>query len=159
MIDAYIGIGSNLEIPVQQVQQALIELDKIRNTRLTQASPLYRSAPLGPPDQPDYINAVAAVTTTLSPDDLLDDLQTIEHKHQRVRTIRWGPRTLDLDLLLYDSLRQDEPRLTLPHPRMHERIFVLQPLYDIAPELEIPGRGALKTLLQQCPPLSIERIE
>ena len=159
MINAYIGIGSNLETPLQQVRQALIELDAIPDTRCVQASPLYHSAPLGPSDQPDYINAVAAVTTARTPNELLANLQAIENNHHRVRKIHWGPRTLDLDLLLYDQLQQDDPHLTLPHPRMHERIFVLQPLYDIAPELHIPGRGSLTTLLKQCPPLPIEQIK
>lgn len=158
MASAYIGIGSNLENPLAQVKQALLELDTLPESHSTKISPLYRTAPLGPADQPDYINAVAALNTQLTPVVLLKHLQMIEQAHQRVRKIHWGPRTLDLDLLLYDQLQQHDPQLTLPHPRMHERIFVLQPLYDIAPELTIPEHGNIEGLLKSCPRLGIERI-
>jgi 2-amino-4-hydroxy-6-hydroxymethyldihydropteridine diphosphokinase len=157
--DAYIGIGSNLEAPVEQVCQALIELNDIPHTYLTAQSSLYRSAPLGPADQPYYINAAAGVRTSLSPESLLEELQSIENRHGRIRTVRWGPRSLDLDLLMYGNLQQSHPDLTLPHPGIQERVFVLQPLYDIAPDLYIPGRGEVKSLLQTCPRLYIERLE
>ncbi|MFO1351235.1 MAG: 2-amino-4-hydroxy-6-hydroxymethyldihydropteridine diphosphokinase [Gammaproteobacteria bacterium] len=157
---AYIGIGSNLDQPLRNVRAALAELDAIPQTRLVKRSPLYRSEPVGPPGQPDYINAVAALDTELAPLALLEALQTIEQRHGRVRTLRWGPRTLDLDVLLYDDLHQTDPRLILPHPRLHERAFVLYPLSDIAPaNLEVPGRGSLMTLLRECPPLRLERLE
>jgi 2-amino-4-hydroxy-6-hydroxymethyldihydropteridine diphosphokinase len=159
MAIAYIGIGSNLNAPVDQVRQAILELERIPNTCNVVCSPLYLSAPLGPTDQPDYINAVAGIETSLSPNALLNALQDIEQRHGRVRNVRWGPRTLDLDLLLYDDLRQNDSALILPHPRMHERIFVLQPLRDIAPELAIPGLGKIEQLLRNCPPLDIRRLE
>lgn len=155
-VRAYLGIGSNLNDPVIQVQQACQALAQLPVSQLIARSPLYRSAPVGgPPDQPDYLNAVAALDTALNPDELLAALQAIEIQQGRVRTVRWGPRTLDLDVLLYGSLQRDDPRLTLPHPRLQERAFVLYPLYDIAPDLTIPGQGALAKLLRNCPPLPL----
>lgn len=156
MARAYVGLGSNQADPVAQVRHALDELDALPRTRRVAHSPLYRSAPVGPDDQPDFINAVAALDTTLGADTLLSALQAIEQAHGRVRTRRWGPRTLDLDLLLYGDLQRDDPRLSLPHPRLHERAFVLQPLYTIAPQLRIPGRGMLTDLLANCPSQAIE---
>jgi 2-amino-4-hydroxy-6-hydroxymethyldihydropteridine diphosphokinase len=151
---AFIGVGSNLNNPVAQVQQAFHGLAELPASRLIARSPLYRTAPVGgPAGQPDYVNAVAALDTMLEPDELLTALQAIEIQQGRVRTVRWGPRTLDLDILLYGSLQRDDPRLTLPHPRLQERAFVLYPLYDIAPDLMIPGQGALAKLLRNCPPL------
>ncbi|MGB5062350.1 MAG: 2-amino-4-hydroxy-6-hydroxymethyldihydropteridine diphosphokinase, partial [Candidatus Competibacter sp.] len=108
---------------------------------------------------PDYLNAAAALDTMLAPDELLAALQTIETAQGRTRTVRWGPRTLDLDLLLYDQLVLDEPRLTLPHPRLHERAFVLYPLYDIAPYLAIPGHGLLSELLIKFPQTALVRLD
>lgn len=149
---AWIGLGSNLDDPVAQVSRALDALAGIEQTYLLQASSLYASPPMGPPDQPEYVNAVAGLLTTLTPDALLDALQAIEQAHGRVRTgERWGPRTLDLDLLLYDDLQLETGRLTLPHPGLHERAFVLHPLAEVAPELVIPGRGPLRALLRDCP--------
>jgi 2-amino-4-hydroxy-6-hydroxymethyldihydropteridine diphosphokinase len=159
MVDAYIGIGSNLEAPVEQVRKAITELNNIPDTQLTTQSFFYRSAPLGSPGQPDYINAVARVETSLLPYELLNELQIIEKRHGRIRNVRWGPRTLDLDLLIYGNLQQDDPDLTIPHPGISERIFVLQPLHDIAPNLYIPGWGQLENLLLACPKLDIERFE
>ncbi|MDQ5910342.1 MAG: 2-amino-4-hydroxy-6-hydroxymethyldihydropteridine diphosphokinase [Pseudomonadota bacterium] len=159
-VRAYIGMGSNLQNPVAQVRQAFQALAGLPASRFIACSPLYRTAPVsGPPDQPDYVNAVAALDTALSPDELLTALQRIETSQGRVRTVRWGPRTLDLDLLLYDALQRDDSRLTLPHPRLHERAFVLYPLYDIAPDLTIPGRGPLIELRKNCPPLSLIRLD
>jgi 2-amino-4-hydroxy-6-hydroxymethyldihydropteridine diphosphokinase len=159
-VRAYIGIGSNLNDPVIQVQQAFQALAKLPASQLIARSPRYRSAPVGgPPDQPDYLNAVAALDTALNPDELLAALQAIEIQQGRVRTVRWGPRTLDLDVLLYGSLQRDDPRLTLPHPRLQERAFVLYPLYDIAPDLVIPGKGVLAKLLRNCPPLILTRLD
>jgi len=154
---AYVALGSNLANPEAQVRRAFEELNDLLRTTCVARSPLYRTEAVGPP-QPDYINAVAQLDTDLASQALLDELQAIERAHQRLRVIRWGPRTLDLDLLLYDELRQDHPRLTLPHPRLHERAFVLQPLFDIAPDLDIPGHGSLATLLDRCPPLAIQRL-
>jgi 2-amino-4-hydroxy-6-hydroxymethyldihydropteridine diphosphokinase len=157
---AYIGIGGNLDDPVSQVRRALQALAALPACRRVAQSPLYRSAPVGgPPDQPDYINAVAALDTTLAPKSLLAALQALEEAQGRVRTERWGPRTLDLDLLLYDRLVSDDPLLTLPHPRLHQRAFVLYPLYDIAPDLAIPGRGPLAELLARCPARAITRLD
>lgn len=157
-IHAYVGLGSNLDDPVAQIRRAFAELDAIPDTCCVSRSPLYRSAPLGPRDQPDFINAVAGLDTRLDADRLLTELQAIEQAHDRVRTRRWGPRTLDLDLLLYGDLRRLDPRLSLPHPRLHERAFVLYPLYNIDPALHIPGLGPLENLLQHCPSQTIERL-
>jgi 2-amino-4-hydroxy-6-hydroxymethyldihydropteridine diphosphokinase len=144
----YIGLGSNLEGPRGQVERALEELAGLPQSRLLRHSRLYRSAPLGPEGQPDYINAVAALETALSPLDLLDELQRIETLHGRVRGERWGARTLDLDLLLFGEERIELPRLKVPHPEMANRAFVLIPLAEIAPAgLVIPGLGSLDRLL------------
>ena len=160
-VTAYIGLGSNLQQPIQQVKQALLHLAEIPQTRLINASPLYRSAPLGPADQPDYINAVAAVTTRLSPLALLDALQAIERQQGRVREgERWGPRTLDLDLLLYADQQIRNDRLTVPHPGLGERNFVLYPLHDIAgKDLRIPGLDTLEHLLDACSRQGLELVE
>lgn len=160
-VTAYIGLGSNLQQPIQQINQALQLLKDIPRTHLITASPLYRSEPLGPADQPDYINAVAALATGLSPLELLDALQAIERQQGRVREgERWGPRTLDLDLLLYGDLQIHNERLTVPHPGLGERNFVLYPLYDIAGEdLRIPGLDALGHLLLACPRQGLELLE
>jgi 2-amino-4-hydroxy-6-hydroxymethyldihydropteridine diphosphokinase len=157
---AYIGIGSNLDDPVSHVRRAFEALTGILASCCVARSPLYRTAPVGgPPDQPDYINAVAALDTGLTPQQLLMVLQALELAHGRTRTARWEARTLDLDLLLYDQLTCDDPWLTLPHPRLHERAFVLYPLYDIAPTLTIPGRGRLSELLANCPQQTVVRLD
>jgi 2-amino-4-hydroxy-6-hydroxymethyldihydropteridine diphosphokinase len=154
---AYVGLGSNLGEPVAHVQQALAQLDAIHQTRLIVASRLYRTAPLGPQDQPDFINAVAGLQTRLAPRNLLDELQRLEAAHGRVREgLRWGPRTLDLDILLYDDLQMDEPDLRIPHPGMAMRAFVLKPLQELAADLIIPGLGSLEALLATCPPWQME---
>ena len=150
-VDAYIGLGSNLEAPERQVRLALTELAALDQTEFEQASPLYWSAPLGPPGQPEFVNAAARLRTRLEPLHLLDALQAIEQGHDRVRGERWGPRTLDLDLLLYGGERIDSERLIVPHPRLHERRFVLQPLADIAPDLRLPDGRRIAELLLRCP--------
>ncbi|MFO7604106.1 MAG: 2-amino-4-hydroxy-6-hydroxymethyldihydropteridine diphosphokinase [Gammaproteobacteria bacterium] len=151
MVTAYIGLGSNLDHPQTQLRQAIDAIAVLPGCRRLALSSLYRSRPLGPQDQPDYINAVMAIETTLAPLALLDELQAIEQAQGRVRGAeRWGPRTLDLDLLLYAAEEYDAPRLKIPHPGLHERSFVLYPLYEIAPALVIPGRGALVELLAHC---------
>ncbi|MDW7745817.1 2-amino-4-hydroxy-6-hydroxymethyldihydropteridine diphosphokinase [Halomonas sp.] len=137
---AWIGLGSNLDGPRAHVERALGELDRLPLTRRVAASRLYASAPVGPADQPDYINAVAQLETRLSPLALLDQLQALEQRHGRVRGRRWGARTLDLDLLLFDDQRVTLPRLTLPHPEMARRAFVLVPLAELAPHLVLDGR-------------------
>jgi 2-amino-4-hydroxy-6-hydroxymethyldihydropteridine diphosphokinase len=156
---AYIGLGSNLDGPQAQVVKAFDELAALPHTRLVARSPLYRSAPVEAPGQPDYVNAVAAVQTELSAAQLLEGLQGIEARHARQRSTRNAPRTLDLDLLLYDEMSLSSPMLTLPHPRMHLRAFVLQPLLDLDPRAEIPGRGAARELLRACATQAIERLD
>ncbi|MCH4812979.1 2-amino-4-hydroxy-6-hydroxymethyldihydropteridine diphosphokinase [Vreelandella neptunia] len=133
----YIGLGSNLESPVEQVREALHELATLPLSRLAAASSLYASRPVGPQDQPDFINAVVALDTRLSPLALLDQLQALEQQHRRRRQRHWGPRTLDLDLLLYANNTIDNPRLRVPHPHMTTRAFVLLPLAEIAPSLNL----------------------
>ena len=159
MITAYIGLGSNQGGPRAQIDQAFAELDGLPATRLAARSPLYRSAPIDAPGQPDFVNAVAAVETELSAAQLLEALQAIESRHGRERNYRHAPRTLDLDLLLFGDTAFASPTLTLPHPRMHERAFVLRPLLDLDPRAEIPGRGAARALLRTCTAQAIERIE
>ncbi|MEJ2480973.1 MAG: 2-amino-4-hydroxy-6-hydroxymethyldihydropteridine diphosphokinase [Acidihalobacter sp.] len=158
-VQAYVGLGSNLDQPEEQLLRALDELSRLPGTRLSASSGLYRNPPMGPVPQPDYVNAVAALETGLSPLELLDGLQAIEQAHGRMRIERWGPRTLDLDLLLYAERVIDEPRLQVPHPGLHERPFVLYPLAEIAPELIIPGRGSLAEWLAQCPSSGLARID
>lgn len=147
---ATIGLGANLNDPAAQVEYALTELGRLPGTRLIAHSSLYASAPVGYVDQPDFINAVAQVETTLAPRALLDALLDIEHRHGRERSFRNAPRTLDLDLLLYGHAHFHEAALTLPHPRMCERGFVLLPLLEIAPGTVIPGRGPAADWLAAC---------
>ena len=136
---AYVGIGSNLDDPVAQAALAFDALARIADTRLVARSPLYRSRPLGPADQPDYVNGAAALSTRLAPSALLAALRAIEDAHGRRRTgPRWGPRTLDLDLLLHGDSVLTTERLTLPHPGLTARNFVVYPLADIAPALVLP---------------------
>lgn len=159
-VAAYVGLGSNLADPHQQVRCALAELDEIEQTRCVAASSLYRSTPMGPPEQPDYVNAVAWLSTGLDAYGLLDALQLIEQRYGRVRTRqRWGPRTLDLDVLVYGGQVLEDPLLTIPHAGIAERAFVLYPLYEIAPDLQIPRYGPLGTLLSACPRGTLQRIE
>lgn len=141
----YIGLGSNLEDSRLHIERAFSELASLPQTQLTARSSLYGSKAVGP-IQPDYINAVAAVATTLEPLALLDRLQAIEQAHRRRRTLRWGPRTLDLDILLYADRVMASERLTLPHPRLTERNFVLVPLVEIAPHLQLPDGRAVAAL-------------
>ncbi|MEZ5614119.1 MAG: 2-amino-4-hydroxy-6-hydroxymethyldihydropteridine diphosphokinase [Rhodocyclaceae bacterium] len=146
-VRAYVALGSNLGDPLATVQAAFAALRGLPGSTLAAASSLYRSAPVGLKNQPDFINAVAALDTQRAADDLLDELFAIEARFGRRRAFRHAPRTLDLDLLLYGSETHDTPRLTLPHPRMHERAFVLLPLTEIAPDVLIPGRGPAAALL------------
>ena len=157
MTVAYVGLGANIGEPRRQLQAAIEELKGLPDTQLVLASDLYRSAPVDYADQPDFLNAVAKLDTALAPEALLDRLQDIENRHGRERSFAGAPRTLDLDLLLYGDRVLDTPRLTLPHPRMHERAFVLAPLSAIAPDAMIPGHGAAATLLAACSGQKIER--
>lgn len=154
---AYIGLGSNLDAPLEQVRQALSELDMLPLSRLLAASSLYASRPVGPQDQPDFINAVAALETRLSPLALLDQLQALEQQHRRRRQRHWGPRTLDLDLLLYGNAAIDTPRLRVPHPQMTARAFVLAPLAEIAPSLEL-HQQPLTAWLARSESMGLERL-
>ena len=147
---AFIGLGSNLEDPRSQLQRAFAELDELPETRLTARSSLYRSAPVGYLDQPEFVNAVAKIETALPPQALLQNLLQIEHRHGRERTFRNAPRTLDLDILLYGNVQLHEHGLTIPHPQMHLRLFVLQPLLEIAPDTTIPGIGQAAMAFEKC---------
>lgn len=157
-IVAYIALGANLGDPAAQVETACGELARLPETRLTTRSALYLSKPVGYADQPDFVNAVACVYTRLSPRDLMRALLEIEARHGRDRDFKNAPRTLDLDLLLYNGLMMHAPGLTLPHPRMTERPFVLLPLTEIAPDAIIPGHGRAADCLADLPTDGIERL-
>jgi 2-amino-4-hydroxy-6-hydroxymethyldihydropteridine diphosphokinase len=155
---AWIGLGSNLGQPERQLRAATWALAALPGSELGAVSPVYRSRAIGPGQQPDYLNAVAALETALAPLALLDALQDIEQRQGRVRTVRWGPRTLDLDILLYHDRTLDQPRLQVPHPRLAERAFVLYPLQDIAgPNLLLPDGAELGKLVSACPGDGLER--
>ena len=159
---AYVGMGSNLDEPRGQLEKAAQALGRLPDTRLVTLSPFYRSAPMGPAGQPDYVNAVAALLTELSPHGLLAELQRVEQSQGRIRNgVRWGPRTLDLDLLVFGTEEIDDAELTVPHPGIAERSFVLFPWRDIAPHLVIPARGSVSELARRldADPSTIERIE
>jgi 2-amino-4-hydroxy-6-hydroxymethyldihydropteridine diphosphokinase len=156
---AFVSLGSNLDEPQAQVEQAFVDIAALPATRLLARSSLYRTAPVSYCDQPDFINAVAYIETGLTPHELLDALLDLEHRRGRVRTFRNAPRILDLDVLLYDDLVCHEHGLTVPHPRMHERAFVLLPLLEIAPLCMIPGLGAAADRREGCADQAIERVE
>lgn len=156
---AYVALGSNLDDPEAQVERGFAALAALPHTVLIARSRLYRTPPWGVPDQPDFINAVARLETSIRPRELLDALLAIETRAGRVRGLRYGARILDLDLLLYGDCAICEPGLAIPHPRLHERAFVLLPLAEIAPDLEVPGYGRVTDLLKRvdvsgCVPLS-----
>ena len=155
---AYVALGSNLGDPRQQVLDAIAALARLADTRLLRRSALYRTPPWGVLEQPPFINAVAELDTGLSPRALLQALLAIEQRAGRVRAERNGPRTLDLDLLHVEGVRLDSPELTLPHPRMAERAFVLVPLHDLAPALSVPGLGTVAGLLARIDPAGCERL-
>jgi len=156
---AYIGLGSNLGEPRTQIERAFELLDAMPDTRLAARSSLYRSAPFGPVEQPDFVNAVALVLTTLGAWTLLGHLQKIERAQGRIADIRWGPRVLDLDLLVYGDRKIEEPSLTVPHTGIAKRNFVLLPLREIAPELVIPGLGHIGEIAVREHEPRISRIE
>ena len=155
---AFIALGSNLKNPIYQIRQAFDEISQLSSSKLLVYSSLYRSAPIGRLDQPDFINAVAKIETRLNPYELLSALLNIEKCHGRVRGSSNEPRTLDLDLLLYDDLKCDQHDLILPHPRLSQRAFVLKPLIEIAPHCHIPGYGDIAELLAQCHHQRVNRI-
>lgn len=163
MIDVprvYLGLGSNLAQPAEQLQSACKALAALPDSTLAAVSSLYASKPLGPADQPDYVNAVAALDTTLEPLQLLDALQQIEQQQGRQRKAeRWGPRTLDLDILLFGQQVIDLPRLQIPHYHMHARPFVLYPLAEIDSDLQLPDGRSLRELLQNCPLQGLQRLQ
>lgn len=160
MNQVYVGLGSNLDEPQLQLQRAVDSIANIENVKLHNTSSFYRSAPMGPQDQPDYINAVVKLSTDLSAEDLLDCLQEIENRQGRVRLQHWGARTLDLDILLFGKEEINTDRLIIPHCGISERNFVLYPLRDLVDgEFEIPGKGKLNLLLAQCPMTGITRLK
>ncbi len=146
-VRAAIALGSNLEDPEAQVRRGFDEIGELPTTRVLARSPLYRTAPVGYADQPDFVNACVLVETALGPRALLEALLAIEKRHGRVRDIPNGPRTLDLDIVLYGDAVIREPGLNVPHPRAHERDFVLKPLLDVWPDVVIPGRGRASDLV------------
>jgi 2-amino-4-hydroxy-6-hydroxymethyldihydropteridine diphosphokinase len=156
---AYVALGSNQDDPQSQVLRAFEALAGLRHSRLVAKSSLYRSPPLGPVAQPDFVNAVAGLLTTLSPAELLAELKRLEERLGRAQpVVRWGPRRIDLDLLVHGSHRIAEPGLTVPHPGIAERAFVLGPLAEIAPDLDVPGIGRVRTLAERLCSTTLQRI-
>jgi 2-amino-4-hydroxy-6-hydroxymethyldihydropteridine diphosphokinase len=156
-VTTYVGLGSNLGQPRRQLLAAFDELAQLPQTRLAARSGFYRSAPLGHAAQPDFLNAVARLETALAPEALLDALHAIERQHGRERPFPDAPRTLDLDLLLYGEAQIAGPRLNVPHPRMHERAFVLAPLLELDPQASVPGKGSAAGLFAACAAQRVER--
>ena len=156
---AYIGFGSNIEEPQTQIKKALVAIHAHEQISVQLCSHLYASAPMGPQNQPDYINAVCKITTSLTPIELLDLLQSIEHQHGRNRDgKKWGPRTLDLDILLYNNLTMDNDRLTLPHYGMAQREFVMVPLFEIEPDMVMNNGKSIAYWVSQCSFASLKRL-
>lgn len=160
MTPAYIGMGSNLQDPLLQLRLAYTALKALSQSRVDRVSGLYRSTAVGPGSQPDYLNAAACLFTALPPETLLEELQRIEQAQGRVRSEQWGPRTLDLDILLYGDISMTSASLTIPHPRIPERNFVLYPLREISDTtLVLPGGEDIDTLVQNCPGAAPVRTE
>ncbi len=158
-VRCYVGLGSNLDDPAVQVRRGLAALAALPDSAVQRSSSLYRSPPMGPPEQPDYVNAVCALDTRLPAARLLAHLLAIETRHGRVRgPLRWGARILDLDLLLYGSLESHDSDLMVPHPGLQERAFVLYPLLEIAPDLEVPTLGTIASLVRHCPIGGLEKL-
>jgi 2-amino-4-hydroxy-6-hydroxymethyldihydropteridine diphosphokinase len=155
---AVIGLGANLGDPVAQLQAAIAAIGRLPETRVTASSSFYRTAPVGHRAQPDFVNAAIAIDTALAPRALLEGLHAIERAAGRERSFKDAPRTIDLDVLIYDDRVVDEPGLTIPHPRLHERAFALAPLVEIAPEAVVPGRGRAADLLARCADQRIARL-
>lgn len=162
----YVALGANLGEPALQVSRAMQQLEQLGDFTLTACSSLYASSPMGPREQPDYVNAVCCARTRLAPLELLDQLQSLEKESGRIRAqpsdktgeTRWGPRPLDLDLLLYGQQVINVTRLTVPHPGMLQRSFVLVPLLEIAPDLEIPEKGAARDYLSSVEHFDLKRL-
>ena len=159
MTGAYIGLGSNQDMPCAQVAAAFEEIAALPRTRLTGRSPMYLTEPVDAPGQPPFVNAVAEVQTELGPQALLAALQGLEARHGRERPFRNAPRSLDLDLLLFGEATLETPTLILPHPRMHQRAFVLRPLLDLDPGASVPGRGTARELLRACAGQRLRRLD
>ena len=158
-VPAYVALGSNLDDPLSQVGRAIDALTTVPGTRLMLRSSAYRSRPMGPVEQPDFVNAAVALLTQLEPATLLGELKSLETRLGRaVPVVRWGPRLIDLDLLVHGQARCDTPTLTLPHRGIAERDFVLVPLAEISPSLDVPGVGRVDALLQRLAPSALERI-
>lgn len=158
-VRAYVGLGSNLDEPVRQLDRALAAIGGLPRTCLLARSRYYQNPPMDGSPQPDYVNAVAELETGLAPETLLDRLLCIEREQGRERgAVRWGPRTLDLDLLVYGGLQRADTRLTLPHPGIAERAFVLLPLHEIAPSLQVPGHGPISALLSSISAVLLEQL-
>lgn len=158
-IRVFIGLGSNLDDPVAQVQDAIEELDMLPDTLVVARSSLYGSKPMGPQDQPDYVNAVVALDTLLSAEDLFERMLKIETRAGRTRAgEQWGPRVIDLDLLIYGKNTINSDTLTVPHPGMHERDFVIIPLAEVAGNISIPGHGLLTTLINKVENHSLKKL-
>jgi 2-amino-4-hydroxy-6-hydroxymethyldihydropteridine diphosphokinase len=155
----FIGLGSNLENPLEQIKTAIKDMKAMVDTELVACSSLYKSPPMGPQDQPDYINAAIELDTTLTAHSLLDELQKIEQQHGRVRKRHWGERTLDLDILVYGEQVLDDDRLTVPHPGIAERAFVVYPLAELDSSLVIPGLGKVGQLVETCPREGLQQVE
>ncbi len=159
MTEAIIGLGSNLEHPEEQVRTACRELCGIPGTVPVRISSLYSSVPVGPQDQPDFVNAVALLRTELTPELLLDALQDIENRHRRVRMRHWGPRTLDLDILFFGSTVMDTARLRIPHPEFRNRVFTVIPLLEILPDFRIPPENIpLRDIVGSLPSRDLEAL-
>ncbi|MDD5579188.1 MAG: 2-amino-4-hydroxy-6-hydroxymethyldihydropteridine diphosphokinase [Methylobacter sp.] len=158
-VTAYIGLGSNLDNPAEQIKSARSAIASIAGVKELAFSSLYHSSPMGPQDQPDYLNAVMAVETHMPPIDLLRCLQAIENEQGRIRKgERWGARTLDLDLLVYSDQQIETAELTVPHPGLADRAFVLYPLAEIAPHLSVAGKGNIADLIVKCPLNGLRRL-
>ena len=159
MTVCYVALGANLGEPRRQLEAAIEEIKALPETRLLRASSFYRSAPMGYAEQPDFVNAVVQLDTGLPPEALLERLQDIEHRHGRERPFPGAPRTLDLDLLLFGDEQIARPGLTVPHPRMQERAFVLHPLLELDPGISIPGKGRASAFLSAIASQKVERID
>lgn len=158
-VRVYIGIGSNLDDPVAQVKDAMEELEMLPDTITVARSSLYSNKPMGPQDQPDFVNAVVGIDTLLSAEDLFDRLVKIEELAGRERgDEKWGPRVIDLDLLMYGKKKISTDELTVPHPGLHERDFVIVPLAEVAGNLNIPGHGLLSTLINRVENHSLRKV-
>lgn len=158
MIECFLALGSNLDSPQNQIESALVELQSNDNCQLLAHSSMYITKPVGPQSQANFINAVVKIATALSPEGLLQQCRELETRHKRVHYYDWGPRTLDVDILLYGTLQLSLPDLKIPHPRMTERDFVLVPLLEIAPELTINKDRALQNLLSMIPTTIIKKL-